>query len=370
MANEADGMAISSNKELRERKRILFFTRGRGRGHAIPDLLIVDHLRRLAPSVDVQFVSYGTGARTLRNSDVPLVDLGFADDNNFLDTLIPSAECIQRYSPDLVVSHEEFAAVTAAQLTRAPVVFVTDWFMDKDSLFMYSIRSSMQILFIGDRGLFEEPDYLKGKVRYMGNLIRPFEYTRADWLKARAELGLSKDTLIVSVIPGVWANEDRCPMFDLVTSAFREIPTANKRLLWIAGNDYKELCNKSRTFPSVKIFPYHDPIERVMVASDAVITKGNRGTTLELAELRVPSISLSYGLNPVDDTIVCRLPNNVALNVRAVNSRYLSEKIHALTENARMGNAPSSAPPNTTAQSVAQLLLEALVARPTRSLGY
>ena len=42
----------------------LFFSRGRGRGHAIPDLEIVRELAQITDAITVQFVSYATGAAT------------------------------------------------------------------------------------------------------------------------------------------------------------------------------------------------------------------------------------------------------------------------------------------------------------------
>ena len=43
---------------------ILFFSRGRGRGHAIPDMAIAEKLLRLRDDADIRFVSYATGAAT------------------------------------------------------------------------------------------------------------------------------------------------------------------------------------------------------------------------------------------------------------------------------------------------------------------
>ena len=42
--------------------KILFFSRGRGRGHAIPDMQIAKELERQDSEIEIRFVSYGTGA--------------------------------------------------------------------------------------------------------------------------------------------------------------------------------------------------------------------------------------------------------------------------------------------------------------------
>jgi hypothetical protein len=249
-------------------------------------------------------------------------------------------------------------------MVGARVVFITDWFVDGTNPLMQAVRYAEQVLFIGNPGIFQEPEYLRGRVRYMGNLVRPFEYTLSDRFKARDELSISNATLLVSVIPGAWAHEGRAPIVDLVVSAFRDIPVSDKRLVWIGGSDYASLCGRSGDYSFLKVYPHHHPIEQLMVASDVVITKANRGTTIELDELGVLSISLSFGLNPVDDMIVSRLRNNTALNARAVDSRYLSQTIHALAKQASRGMLVHQLPsPNTSAQLVAKVLLAAISAK-------
>jgi hypothetical protein len=342
--------------------RLLFFTRGRGRGHALPDLLIADNLRRLCNTIDLQFVSYGTGAITLREAHAPVIDLGFDDDNDFLETLFRSAQCIRDFSPDLVIAHEEFAAIPAAVLSNTRVVFIVDWFLDPSTLLMQTLRYAERVLFISEAGTYQEPDYLKGRIHYTGDLIRPLSYRLSDRLRARHELGVGSGSVVISVIPGIWANESRSPIFDLIVSAVEKLTFPDKHLFWVAGTDYSHLLSRAAGRPFVNIVEHHEPIEQLMVCSDIVITKANRGTTMEVDELGVRSISLSFGFNPVDDIAVARLRSNVALNARAVTSEFLAEKLsegvscsrrglHAdRPVNNRMGNAVL----------VAQLLHESL----------
>ena len=49
------------------KRGILWFSRGRGRGHAIPDIEIIGALRQQRPDCEVRIVSYGTGARTFES---------------------------------------------------------------------------------------------------------------------------------------------------------------------------------------------------------------------------------------------------------------------------------------------------------------
>src|SRR6187399_2767643 len=98
------------------KKRILFFSRGRGRGHAIQDIGIVRALEAMRPDLEVRFVSYGTGAETFRAFDISLIDLDLPDYGGVVDTSVLAGKLIGWLQPDLVVSHEEFPAIPAAKI--------------------------------------------------------------------------------------------------------------------------------------------------------------------------------------------------------------------------------------------------------------
>ena len=48
---------------------------------------------------------------------------------------------------------------------------------------------------------------------------------------------------------------------------------------------------------------------------------------MDLASLGIPSISISSVLNPIDEALVARVRSNLALNVNAVDSRFLARCI-------------------------------------------
>jgi UDP-N-acetylglucosamine:LPS N-acetylglucosamine transferase len=242
--------------------------------------------------------------------------------------LIRVTRVLAKISADLVVSHEEFAALRAAHIYGKPTLLLTDFFpsleVRKDSL-----RYAQRILFIEHQGIFAEPREVKGRVTYLGPVLRPLAVSPADRERARQALELSAATKLVSVIPGAWANERRVPLFDLIVAAFRALPFAEKRLVWIAGTDQDELSKRSAAMPEIKILAQHPRVEELMVASDLVVTKANRGTTIDLARLAIPSISLSSGLNPIDDAILPRLQSNLALDARGMDAAFLTRKIEA-----------------------------------------
>jgi hypothetical protein len=310
--------------------KMLFFCRGRGRGHAVPDMAIAEELSRLVPKLAPSFVSYGTGADTLAEGGYPVFDLELGDDAPFFEVLVRSARLIGREQPDVVVAHEEFAVLPAAKALDCPAAFIVDFFLAApDHPWMQSLHYADEILFIERRGLFPEPPGAQGRVSYVGPIVRRLSRARADRARAREELKLAPGATVVSVVPGSWATEERAPLVDLVRTAFASLPARDKTLVWVAGRDRDRLSAVFASTPDVRVLEGYSPIEALMVASDLVITKANRGTTIELACLGVPSISLSYGLNIVDETIVARIPSHLALQVKAVDAPYLAEVMTA-----------------------------------------
>ena len=302
---------------------VLLFSRGRGSGHAIPDMAIVEELHRLRDDVDLRFVSYATGAATLTERGHDVIDLDLPERNPVLETMVRAARVIDWLRPHLVVSHEEFGALPAAKIFDLPTVMITDWFVEPEKFSMQTLQYADEIIFIDDPGVFEEPPYIEGKVQYAGPVLRPFEYSRADRARARRELDLPADAAVISVLPGGWATETREPIYDLLMPAFQQLQATNKHLVWIAGEDQQMLTKKTRGIPGVIIKEKDWQIDRLMVASDLAITKTNRKTSMELAALGIPSISLSDGSNRVNDRRLMCIPTNRSLVVREIDSEKL-----------------------------------------------
>lgn len=189
---------------------ILFFSRGRGKGHAIPDAAIMESVRNLDDEIGWQFVSYGTGASTLVELGHSVKDLQLPDDNPFHETLIRAGKVISEFSPGIVVSHEEFSAVLGARIYGIPAIFLTDWFGNENNVIMQTLTYAESVIFLGERGIFDEPSYLKGKITYVGPIVRDFRYHKKDRDRARQELGMQNDLTVVAPNVfriGVYSNE-------------------------------------------------------------------------------------------------------------------------------------------------------------------
>jgi UDP-N-acetylglucosamine:LPS N-acetylglucosamine transferase len=313
----------SSGSQSLARPAIAFFSRGRGSGHAITDMALIKEVLKSDNDVEIHWVSYGTGARTLKDNGYNVIDLGLPDQNAFLETQLRATRILAKLKPHLVLCHEEFSALPAAKVFGLPTVLITDYFVDHRHIWMQCLAYADEIVFIDDAGNFDEPPYSRGKVHYVGPLVREFTYSLQDRDRARKELGVQPNTKMFLALPGNWFTENRAPLFDLVLSAFCALPFPDKVLVWFAGVDYDLLAAHERKHPDLIVKNVDWQIERWMVACDLAITKATRKTSIELACLGVPSISLSRGLNPIDDLRVSRLSTNTHIDVNTVDAGTL-----------------------------------------------
>lgn len=289
---------------------VVFFSRGRGRGHAIPDLAVIGELRRLAPVLDVQAVSYAVGLQTFLAKGEPAIDLGLPEENEFVQTILAAGQVLRRRAGCLVIAHEEPAALVAAKLADCKTVFMSHWFMPGQNIWSSSLRCADYVLFLADEGLFDEPPEVQGRVRYVGPLLRRLSCGPSDRYRARHELHIDQNDVLILVLPGSPA-EIATPIGLLVLSAFDMMVLPKRRLVWLGGRDKVVLERLANGRSNVTILDTDWNVERWMVASDVVITKGTYNISLELGALGVPSISLSHGDNHIDDLFAQRSRTNV-----------------------------------------------------------
>ena len=330
--------------------RILFFSRGRGRGHAIPDIEIARHLQQLDPAAQVRFVSYATGGETFQAHKIPYIDLGFTARNTINETIIAAAKLTGWLNPDIVVAHEEFMALPAAKIFDKPTIFLTDWFLESEKYAMASLRLADSIFFLDQPGIYPEPESVLGKVTYFGPVLREFSYSIADRPRAREELRIPPDAFTIVVLPGSWT-EDAFPVADLVLNAFDLLPQQSKHLIWAAGDDRDLIHNLTATRANITVLGYDPAIDRIMAAADAAITKGTRKTLFELQSLGIPSVSLSNPETQIDRFRSQRFSGNIPLDSRTDPELLASHLLHSLNQQV------TPAPWRSSAQACAQLIL-------------
>ena len=309
---------------------VLFFSRGKGRGHAVPDAAIADELMKLRPGVEITFVSYDVGAATLTNLGRDVIDMVLPEDPQLWDSVIRLIHLLRDLTPTLVVSHEEFAVAPLAKAFGLPVVFITDWFADPAWSTMQALRYADEVIFLDDAGYWDVPPYLNGTVQYVGPVLRRLE--KIDPAVARQGLNIGREATVVMVAPGgsTMHGATRAPIFDLVVSAFDLLDVTNKKLIFIAPeSDYSNYVARAAGRDDILVLRPGpgDAFTATLLASDVLITTGNRTPILEAHALGIPSISISSGHNPIDDQRNCRVPTNMALRTKGLTAQVLKDCI-------------------------------------------
>jgi len=315
--------------------RIVYFSRGMGRGHAVPDSVIAHAIASKRPDIQLTFVSYATGALTLRQLGWNVIDLGLPEHAQFLEILIPTIPLLSRLSPALVIAHEEFAPLCVARGMDQSSIHLTDWFSSEDSLEMQSLRYADQVLFLDDAGYYDEPPYLKNRVKYFGYITEDISAVlpKED---CRRSLSIPLDATVVLCAPGgaPMFSEERTPFSDLLLRAFDLLPMPLKRLLWVCSDpDFSSLASKVGDRDDILLMKPHATFANTLQAADLLITKGNRGALFEGETLGIPSLSASFGVNPIDDYRVLRIRSHLALRARGLSPENLRDNmVIALTE--------------------------------------
>lgn len=339
----ASSHTIGSSEALNQRAfNIVFVCRGRGRGHAVPDMAIARELQLLKPCSKIRFVSYSGGAEALKACGYDIIDLHMPDSPSFLDMIILETRVIGSLKPQLVVAHEEFAALVSAKTLGIPSVFITDFFEDPYAVHMTAMRYAAEVIFTAESGIFTEPPYLRNKVRYVGPAVRHFEYQREHKSRARDELGVPRECVLLTCMPGNWS-EAEVPIMDMVLAAWRALPYSSARLIWLGGKDYERVRTHFAGIDEIQVLKEDWTIDRLMVASDVVITKTNRLTVYEAASLGVPSVSISNGVNWPDDVAVARVRSNSLLTLDTLTSEQLKD---AFIEKIALGGVADGAIPD------------------------
>jgi UDP-N-acetylglucosamine:LPS N-acetylglucosamine transferase len=305
---------------------VLVASRGRGRGHATPDIAIGNLIQTRNPNIQLRYVSYATGADTFRRNAIPVIDMAASEEPEILEMIPKYMRLLLAVKPLLVVAHEEFAIVAAAHDLRIPCIFITDFFMDPNHSLMRLLRQTIEVVFIGESGVFTEPPFLKGRVTYVGRAVRALKYGRGNRGQAREELGRCPEATVGLVQPGGW-RESRAPSANLVLKAWSEVERPLKHLYWVTGADHELFINRFGDRPDVTFLKHEPLLERLMVASDIVITKANRMTVYECASLGVPSISLSYSLNWPDEVAIAPVASNTTVNALDTTDSALTHAI-------------------------------------------
>jgi UDP-N-acetylglucosamine:LPS N-acetylglucosamine transferase len=326
-------------------------------------MAIIKELRGLHPHWNVAFASYGTGAETFRLRGEPVHDLDLPDQNPYLATLTKAVPLIQHEDPDVVVAHEEFSALPAARILGIPALFLSAWLPSPSSgVFVESLNYANRVVVLESPGLFATPPNVPSKSVFTGPMARQMAFSTHDRPQLREKLHLPADARVITVMGSGGLPEAKGALADPVCAAFSNL-AGPKHLIWIAGSDADLLRVRLAGREDVTVHVFVDPIEQVLAASDLVITKGTRGATMDCVSAGVPSLSISFGTNPIDDLLVPRIRSNTSLQARAVDAATLLFHIERILRQPPLCDRSEFVTPNHVANVLAQQIVASLPSR-------
>jgi lipid A disaccharide synthetase len=185
-----------------------------------------------------------------------------------------------------------------------------------------------------DPGYFDEPDFLRGKIHYVGSVLRDLKVSRTQRGLIRREFSLSENEPMILVLPSgsAMASEEKAPIYAVVSEAIEMIGRRVSTIWILSETEEKLLRNRTERIRDAIFIRPNPDIERLMVAADVAITRATRKTTLELSALGIPSISISFGINPIDDFRIPHVKTNRALRARGLNAHTLSMHISQILQ--------------------------------------
>jgi len=299
-------------------------------GHAQADLSLVRQLR----GAEIGFVSYAEGWQMLSSCGARPLNLGLPADNPFLPTLCAVHQVLENYRPHLVIAREEFGVLPVAAMLGIPSVFISDWLPMAGSMAAETMAYADRCLICEAEGVFPVPPGMKTQLRFFGPVRRPAARRRSPE-QVRAELGLGGSGRLFMVVPGGWFSEERAPIAEIVLPAFSLLEVPGKTLLWIAGSDRKRLEALAGSRRDVRVVERVDNIHDYLAASEVVITKGTRGTTMDAAALGTPTVAMSFRQNPIDEITVPRIRTNLHFYAKAITPAALAEVMRQLASDPR-----------------------------------
>jgi len=274
-----------------------FFSSPIGLGHVTRDIAIVNNFQ----NITTNFVSGSGAAKILENLDFNVHDRytppSFIIKNGSLqnpakwlwsyyqyykDCKNISKEIIQKDEPSLVISDEDFAAISIAQEKNIPTVLITDVLETRFtngivSLFEKKMNKSMQkmiekcnIVIIPENGNNHD------NIKYVGPIVRETNFSRDE---LRQKFSFIDKTIVIS-IGGTNAGEF------LIEKAIEAILKINQgfEIVLVSG----PAVNKK--FKNVRDLGFVDNLHEIIFAADLIISLAGKSTIDEAKVYGTPAI--------------------------------------------------------------------------------
>lgn len=299
-------------------------------GHINPALAIAETVLQKEKDSEILFVGTKKGLESTlvprKNFNIKYISVeGFKGKLNIRNivpavkytlSLIKSKKIIKQFKPDVVVGTGGYVCapvVAAANDLKIPTLIHEQNVFPGAAIKMLAKRSTVTAV-----SFAESTKYLKdaGKVIVTGNPLRA-ELLQADREKARAELGLKDEKLVVIFGGSLGARKINDVACEYI---LKYVNTDNLRICMATGSmGFERVCAHIRTSqrPNVDIRQYIHNMDTMLSAADLVVCRSGAITVSEICALGVPSVLVP---SP-----------NVTNNHQEYNARALSDNGAAIT---------------------------------------
>jgi hypothetical protein len=266
--------------------RICYFIRGHGYGHAARDLRIIEAMRALAPGMDIDIASAGTGVEYLTARGIECTDLEIDD---YQDLEMSSTWKIWRHlhrtpAPDLVISDELFPAVPFSKnVLEVPCVLMTDLFYQDFGQPQHDqlLDGAEEVIVVDFPGSHPQPIRTRAPVRHVGPVVTKFGPGRRQHrtLVATASFGGRPD------------RPETQAMLRCTLASWRRYAAAEDRLNVLVPRDAVDGSLPGDADQRIEWVGFTPAPERFYCASDVVITDALGFTNCELAYNGIPAVA-------------------------------------------------------------------------------
>ena len=274
-----------------------FFSSPIGLGHVTRDIAIVNNFQ----NITTNFVTGSGAAKILENLDFNVHDRynppSFSIKNGSLqnpakwlwnyyqyykDCKNISKEIIQKDNPNLVISDEDFAALSIAQVGKIPTVLITDVLETRFtkgivSLIEKKMNKSMQkmiekcdVVIIPENGINQD------NIKYVGPIVRQTNFSREE---LRQKFSFNGKTIVIS-IGGTNAGQF------LIEKAIESISKINQdiEIVLVSGPAV------SKKYDNVRNLGFVDNLHEIIFAADLIISLAGKSTIDEAKAFGTPAI--------------------------------------------------------------------------------
>lgn len=323
-------------------------------GHAKRDMCIAKMLKKISKDkLKLKFVSYATGYKCLVKYRYHPIDLSLPEMGKKRMAQKRIKFLIDKEKPDLIVSDEELIVLPLAKERKIPSILITNWLpqIEKMSKREYSFYTNLfllseMIIFPDREDSFEVPNELKKLVKFVNPIIFPSHFSLKDRKSIRKELKIDNNEKFILATAGGTHPIDRI-FFKCILKAFQKLNLKGKLYL-LSGVFKKEFLKYQLQNEKIIVKDFVNQIEKIMIASDLVITRGGHTTLWELASLGIPSISIPRPLkhNPYNEKYALnmeKLNTTRTILQNNLNIEILTDEINSILTSKKAWNQMSKA---------------------------